>query len=400
MPESTFTETNSLELLAAPEPEQHRKGYFHTLREILQQPATLLATSDCMSRSTAASKTLLSGTRGLLLTGSGSSEYVGDCVCLPLQNELRIPVQCIGSGTILTHAGKALPPQRPALAISFARSGDSPESVGTISLLLDTEPAIRHLILTCNPNGKLAETFREDPRVRLIILDERTNDRSLVMTSSFTSLVVAARVLGFLDKPAIYRSICERLSRLIDGLLSNHLGTLARVAKMKFRRAIFLASGGPRFGAAKEASLKMLEMTAGRVTTLAETYLGLRHGPMAYIDDNSLVVGFLSSDSVVRAYEVDLLRELDRKQLGRLKLIVGENIPPALIRDSDVALECAGLTAVGDENACVVDVVVGQLLGFFRCLEEGLRPDSPSETGVISRVVEPFELHRSDSTLV
>jgi tagatose-6-phosphate ketose/aldose isomerase len=33
------------------------------------------------------------------------------------------------------------------------------------------------------------------------------------------------------------------------------------------------------------------------------------------------------------------------------------------------------------------------LLAFFRCLKEGLRPDSPSETGVIQRVVESFTLH-------
>ena len=60
----------------------------------------------------------------------------------------------------------------------------------------------------------------------------------------------------------------------------------------------------------------MLEMTAGEVTTFPETYLGLRHGPMAAVDEGALVVCFLSADPVVRAFEVDLMRELDRKKLG------------------------------------------------------------------------------------
>ena len=137
----------------------------------------------------------------------------------------------------------------------------------------------------------------------------------------------------------------------------------------------------------------MLEMTAGRVTTLCETYLGLRHGPMSYIHNDSLIVGFLSSDPMLRAYETDLLREVNQKGLGLLKVIVGEDIPSDLVGENDSALECSGLKELGDENTPIVHVLVGQLLAFFRCLHEGLRPDSPSENGVISRVVQSFTLH-------
>jgi len=137
----------------------------------------------------------------------------------------------------------------------------------------------------------------------------------------------------------------------------------------------------------------MLEMTAGRVTTLCETYLGLRHGPMSYVDKETLVVCFLSSDPTIRAYEADLLRELDQKELGLLKLIIGEDVPKEVVRANDVVIECRGLREVGDQNAPVIDVVVGQLLAFFRCLNEGLRPDSPSEDGIINRVVQSFTLH-------
>jgi D-galactosamine 6-phosphate deaminase/isomerase len=335
---------------------------------------------------------MLSGIASLTLTGSGSSEYAGHCVRLPLQNELGISAQAIGGGDLLAHGARVLSPARPGLMVSIARSGDSPESAGVLALMLRTQPQIRHLILTCNEAGSLARTYQHDARALVITLDEETNDQGLVMTSSFTNLVLAARSLGLARRSEQFQSICEQLSGIASALIHEHLGDLAEVAKAPFKRALFLGSGS-RFGGGREAALKMLEMTAGRVTTMCETYLGVRHGPMSYVHEDTLVVCFLSSDPTLRAYESDLLRELDQKELGLLKVVVGEGIPDDLLRENDVALECRGLRRVGDENSAVIDVIAGQLLAFFRCREEGLRPDSPSEDGVISRVVQTFALH-------
>jgi tagatose-6-phosphate ketose/aldose isomerase len=379
-------------LLGASEEEQRKRGYFHTLREILQQPSSWVHTAEQVTTLASDLRTCVSGIRNLVLTGSGSSEYAGHCVRLSLQNQLGVNTLAIGGGLLLTHSSKALPPGRPALLVSMARSGDSPESVGALSLLLETDSELKHLVLTCNARGKLATSFRDDSRVHLIALDDMTNDRSLVMTSSFTNLVVAAQALGFLDEPDLYKLQCQKLSRIVVDLLEADFGTMARVGSMSFNRAVYLGSGS-RFGAAREAALKMLEMTAGQVAVMAETYLGLRHGPMSYVHPDTLVVCFLSSDPTARAYECDLIRELDQKNLGMLKLIVGDRVPSDLVRDQDVVIECHGLAEVGDDSAPVVDVVVGQVLGFFRCLGVGLRPDSPSETGVINRVVQSFTLH-------
>ena len=196
--------------------------------------------------------------------------------------------------------------------------------------------------------------------------------------------------------PTRYQEICEELSRIVSELIQEYLGALAEAAKAPFKRVLFLGSGS-RFAGAREAALKMLEMTAGRVGTMCETYLGLRHGPMSYVHQDTLVMCFLSSDPTLRAYEADLLRELDQKGLGLLKIIIGEEIPVALIRGNDLAVECKGLSRLGDENSTVIDVIAGQLLAFFRCLEEGFRPDSPSEGGVISRVVQAFALYFPES---
>jgi tagatose-6-phosphate ketose/aldose isomerase len=212
------------------------------------------------------------------------------------------------------------------------------------------------------------------------------------MTSSFTNLLLAARVLGMLDRPDEYRKLCDTVSQITQQLIRSNFDKLAKIAAREFRRAVFLGSGS-RFAASREAALKMLELTSGRVNTISETYLGFRHGPMSYVQDDTLIVCHLSCDPIIRAYELDLLHELDRKKLGLCKVIVGENIPDSVVRVDDETIECTGLIDLGDEECSTVYVVVAQLLAFFRCLEEGLLPDSPSEGGIINRVVEKFPLH-------
>ncbi|HVH70628.1 MAG TPA: tagatose-6-phosphate ketose isomerase, partial [Candidatus Dormibacteraeota bacterium] len=196
----------------------------------------------------------------------------------------------------------------------------------------------------------------------------------LVMTSSFTNLLLAVRFLGMLERSNDYRALCARLSQIASELIRTKFDVLARIAAADFRRAVFLGSGS-RFAVSREAALKMLELTAGRVTTVCETYLGFRHGPMSYVHDDTLIVCHLSSDRTIRAYELDLLRELDRKGLGLIKVVVGEDIPNSAIRNGDEVIECPGLSELGDDDDSTIHVVVAQLLAFFRCLEERLLPD-------------------------
>ena len=75
-------------------------------------------------------------------------------------------------------------------------------------------------------------------------------------------------------------------------------------------------------------------------------------------------------------------------------MIVGESIPSDVLSEGDVAIECPGLDRLGDANAVFLDVIVGQLLAFFRCMREGLRPDWPSQDNVINRVVQSFPVYR------
>lgn len=358
------------QLRARTDEEQQSAGYRDTLREILQQPETWLQTEQLV-RSVAPA--IPDDARAVVLTGSGSSEYAGACVAASLQRELGIPVTAIGGGAILADPRACIPPLRPCLLVSLARSGNSPESTGVVDLLRETEPEICHLAITCNPEGRLANV----PDIGILLLSEQTNDRSLVMTSSVTNLVVASRLLGRLET-----GVVSGWAAAAHRLFSTYADSIARAARTGFNRAVYLGTGD-LLGAAREGALKMLEMTAGRVMTMAESWLGVRHGPMSAIDCQTLIVGFVSSSEPARSFELDVLADLTRKRLGTAKIIVGESVPH---RPPDTIIIAPG--------APVIAVVVAQLLAFFRCLAEGLNPDAPSPEGVITRVVENFSIHR------
>ena len=379
-------------LFGRPKAEQERLGYFHTLREICQQPWTWLRTSEQMIAARDSLQEHLAGIKNLVFTGSGSSEYAGDCVRLPVRNDLGISVEVASGGALVMQGVKALPASRPGLLVSLARSGNSPESAGAVKILADSDPNFRHLVVTCNESGSLAKTWKHHRGTLVVALPPETNDESLVMTSSFTNLTLAARFLGLLGQPESYRKLCALQSHICQSLISTHFDTLGKIASRAFRRAVFLGSG-TRHAASREASLKMLEMTSGRIPTIAESYLGLRHGPMSFVHQDTLIVCQLSCDPVTRAYELDLLAELNRKKLGLSTVVVGEDVPDLVPSMADEVIQCRGLAELGDDDGAIIFVVVAQLLAFFRCLEEGLRPDSPSEGGVIHRVVESFPLH-------
>jgi len=374
---------------------QRESGYLHTLSEILQQPRSWIETSAALARALETGRlrrTFDPLPEAIVFTGSGSSHYVGESLAAGLQATLLVPVLAIAAGTLLTHWHGTLPPSR-GLLVSIARSGDSPESAAVVDKVLAEAPHYRHLVLTCNVRGRLATRYRNDPRVTAIVLDERTNDRSLVMTSSFTNLLLAGRSLAWMQQLDMYTERAARLATLASHVIERNADDLAAIARSGFSGAVYLGSG-VRFGSARESALKMLEMSAGRVTTTAESFLGLRHGPLAAVNADTLVVAFLSCDATVRAYECDVLRELDRKGLGRRRVLVGDDIPVDLVRAGQLAVEIPGLAALGDDDAPPLDVLVGQLLAFFNCLHLGFKPDAPSQ-GVLTRVVEEFSIHRS-----
>jgi tagatose-6-phosphate ketose/aldose isomerase len=338
-----------------------------TWNEIHQQPETWLTTLERVSGQPIP-KNVGERSSQAIITGAGTSAYAAAAVGSAWPGSRAIPTT-----DILTESAQHL--QGASMVLSLARSGNSPESVAAVDRLHRFFPVLPQYAITCNEEGELAR----HPHVTAIVLDPRTNDRSLAMTSSFSNLVLAGLCIG--DVPQLAEQLpglCDSLSQRIASL-SSHAAAMAETLP---GRAVILASR-PLLPCAREIGLKVLELTAGRVAVLVETFLGLRHGPLSFLDRDTLVLAILSTDPRTRAYEEDLLSELRAKQLGRLVGIVPPGHRPALLDESVSAL-------APDLPDCLrtpFEVVYGQLLAYHLSLRAGLDPDNPSPSGVITRVV-------------
>ena len=389
--------TVSSKLLDLSTAERESLGVVHTLREILQQPQTWRQTyRKVVSCARPIEEFLTSAGLGskqlnVLLVGAGTSDYIGKSVAALLQREWQCNVAAVPSTDLLTNMEDHVLADRDYLWISFSRSGDSSEGVAVLEQALATYPRTRHLIVTCNQNGKLAR-FGERPNVFSFVLDDEVNDRGLAMTSSFSNMVIVAQALAHFRTLETYGSIVASLATSASTILPAAMSLCERLVDAKFSRVCFLGSG-PLKGAAIESGLKVIELTGGRVVGLTESFLGLRHGPLSAIDRDTLVVGFLSADHRRRAFELDLLQEICDKKLTEKCLVV---TPVSLTNGLDSFENKLSLDLpeeISDLYLPPLFVLVGQLLGLFASLREGLRPDEPSPHGAITRVVSHVTMH-------
>ena len=381
-------------LLSLPAAEQARLGVEATPAEIAQQP---LLWRDTAARVAAAAPELraLLGRDELIFAGAGTSDFVGRCLQGPVSAARGARALAVPTTDIVTHPEFALPSSAPAVLVSFARSGNSPESGAALEVVRQERPEVRHLIITCNAEGELARRAAElGDRAYALVLDARTNDRGLAMTSSFTSMVTAGLGLAYLDDVDEYVGLVDRMAGAGEQVLAQAPAITKALADKGPTRACFLGSGA-LLGAATECHLKLQELTNGGVICFYDSFLGLRHGPRAAIDTGTLVVAFLSSAPHVRRYEVDLLRSNRRGGLGLAHLLVVDRATEELrgLADAVVETDPTGALALPDSFAPPVATVVGQLLGVFASLHRGLKPDAPSAAGTISRVVQGVTIY-------
>lgn len=351
----------------------------HTRGEIAQQPELWLTTPQLVQQTVnrLGLATLLSGAR-VLITGAGTSAYAASAIAAAWPRAVAVP-----STDLLVDTERYI--GETEVLISIGRSGNSPESLAVVERVNSLRPQIVQIAITCNREGALAKS----PLVRSILLDPRTDDKSLVMTSSFSNLVISGLCLC---KPTQGEQITALAAEKAILHFSEIDSTMHRLANQVKDRIVFLASS-PMLSWAQEGSLKSEEMTAGRFPILAETFLGLRHGPMSFVHKDTVVLCLLSNDALRRKYEIDLVRELREKKIGYL---VGIGC-----KDSESSLFDASLPAMsseGDDEFRVPFEILGpQLLGYHLSHRVGLNPDNPSQSGIITRVVQGVMIHSAAS---
>ncbi|MCU1271728.1 MAG: putative tagatose-6-phosphate aldose/ketose isomerase [Acidobacteriaceae bacterium] len=388
------------QLMDLPEAEKVKRGLVHTPAEIAQQPDTWGATVELFRSKREEIRNFLSageltgpGASHVIvfLVGAGTSDYTGQAVSHLLRKHWRCEVIAVPSTDLLTQMDELILTGRKYLWISFSRSGDSSEGVAVLARAREKYPDIYHIVISCNPHGRMLREGSGNPKTLGICMIDEANDRGLAMTSSFSNMVIFAQCMAHIASLETYESVLGKLVAAGKSLLPRAADCAAALAKQGYKKAFFVGSG-PLRAVAKESALKVLELTAGKTLTMTESALGLRHGPMAALDDQTLFVCFLSSDKRVQGYERDLLREIGAKKIAKRRVVVGGS---DLATDSyaEDYLSPASVSGIADEYRAPVDVMFGQLLGLFSSIQWNLMPDSPSPDGVINRVVQDVNIY-------
>lgn len=320
----------------------------------------------------------------VIFTGAGTSEYVGNIAQDYLKTHGDFDFESIATTDLVSAPYLHFKKDQKTLLVSFARSGNSPESLAAVKLGEQIVDDFYNLPITCAHDGKLAVNLKDDPNSYVFLNPAITNDKGFAMTNSFSSMLLASLL--------IFDTSLENKKDLVEKLAGIARETYARAEEIEklidfdFDRVAYLGSG-PLGKLTKEARLKILELTAGEVVTIFDSSMGFRHGPKSFINDKTLVVSFVSANDYTRQYDLDILDEIKADGIApKIIAVTNEDVG----RDYQFILESEGLR---DAYLAVAYAVIAQLISLITSLRVGNTPDNPSKSHTVNRVVKGVTIH-------
>lgn len=369
-------------------------GALWTAREIAQQPEMLRQTHALVAGLHAQlqefSGPVLRDPRArVILTGAGTSAYIGQCLAPELDRQHAARVDAVPTTDLVCAPQLYLDPDQPLLLVSFGRSGNSPESIAAVALVEQLVKDVRHLVVTCNPRGALVTA--DVAQKMTLLLPEQTHDTSFAMTSSFSCMMYAT--LAALSPAGRFDQRLDALATATGHVLEQGLPLLRELADAGHGRVVYLGSGALQ-GLAREATLKLGELTNGAVVTCFDSTLGFRHGPKTFVTADTLVVVFVSGDAYTRRYDHDLIDELRRDGVAARVIEVTAHPRDAAAADT---LAVPGLTDAPAIDLLWPYVAAAQVYALFQSLARGVTPDNPNPAGIVNRVVQGVQLYALDA---
>ncbi len=372
----------------------------HTTREIHQQPAVWQELVTDFFEQQKTFKGFLEAIYKkhehvrVILTGAGTSAYVGDTLVpeLARHNQHNVQFESIPTTDIVSNPSAYLFKDTPTILVSFARSGNSPESVAAVVLGQEIVTDFYQVVITCNKDGQLAKNIQGDDNCMTMLMPEKANDQSLAMTSSFSSMIIAAYAL--FTEEVFTKEVAQQVIASAEKLIGKIGDTIDEVLGFDFERIVYLGSGALA-QLSHEAALKMLELSGGQVVAIHESSLGFRHGPKSILTNKSVVALFMSQDPYTRKYDLDILRELAATKSGMKIVALTETKDEEVEKLADwvISVNAGTESLSSDFNLAVLYVIFAQALALKKSIQLGITPDNPSPDGAISRVVEGVTIY-------
>ena len=317
----------------------------------------------------------------IVLTGAGTSAFIGDVAAPFLTGLLHRRVDAIATTDLVAAPVELLAEDVPTLLVSFARSGNSPESTAATALADQLLRDVRHLVITCDPDGALHREHADRHESLVLEMPERANDEGFAMTSSFTSMLLSVLLAfgGDID--------VEPLAQGAEWMLTQR-DRIEALGSREAERIVYLGSGSLT-GLARESALKLLETAAGRIVAVHDSSLGFRHGPKSLLDESTLAIVYCSGDPYTRAYDEDIADEL-RAAIGvdAVLTIAAEGSA------ADPSFAIPGLAGQPDALLALPYVVFAQLFALHTSQHYGVTTDNPFPNGSVNRVVQGVTIHQ------
>jgi tagatose-6-phosphate ketose/aldose isomerase len=381
-----------------PKEELEALGASITAAEIYQQPGLWQEAYDLYLAQLDQIKSFLAAIQDkhsqvhVIFTGAGTSEFVGQSISNHLNqvNDLkRIRFSSIGSIELVTRPHDYLQADIPTILVSFARSGNSPESLAAVEQAKRLVDELYQVTITCAADGKLAQAAQGDERNLLLLQPAGSNDKGFAMTGSYTCMALTALLVFSSISEEDKGRYVETIIRLGQDVLDRE-DYIQDLVDLDFERVIYLGAGG-FYGLAHEAQLKILELTAGKVATMYETPVGFRHGPKSLINEETIVIEFTSNDAYTKLYDVDLLNEVQGDGIARR--IVALSASPIDKTDAPTFVLADGGQDLPDVFLTFPYILFGQTFAIMTAIKCKNLPDTPSPTGTVNRVVEGVIIH-------
>lgn len=325
----------------------------------------------------------------IVLTGAGTSAFIGDIISPWLASHTGKNITAVPTTDLVTNPMDYLNAAHPLLLVSFARSGNSPESVAAVELANQCVPECYHLSITCNEAGSLYQTAVNSDNAYALLMPAETHDRGFAMTSSITTMM--ASCLAVFAPETInshtFRDVADRCQTILTSL-----GDFSQsvFGNDPWKRIVYLGSGGLQ-GAARESALKVLELTAGKLAAFYDSPTGFRHGPKSLVDRETLVVVFVSSHPYTRQYDLDLLAELRRDRQAMRVVAIAAETDPVVEAGPHILLPPARTFIDMEQAFCFL--MYAQVFALSQSLRVGNTPDTPSASGTVNRVVQGVVIH-------
>ena len=368
----------------------------YTANEIYQQPELWKETLNIVENNKEAinkflEKNLNKDNVKIILTGAGTSAYVGDTIYLYLAKKLGKRVEAIATTDFVSNPDEYIDENANTLLVSYARSGNSPESVGTYDLFEKKVKNLAHIVVTCNKEGELAKKSQEKEGNLVLIMPEKSNDKSFAMTSSFTCMTLATLLLFDIANLEKNKKIVEELATKGQASLDNQWKDAKAISDLGAERIVYVGSGALK-GLCHEMALKNLELTSGKQVTVCESILGFRHGPKSIINNNTLVIFLCSTNYYTALYDYDLIKEVYNDE-GTQKVAVLSYFDRENLMEISHKYITANGSKLDDTFIAFNYIILGQMISFFNSLRLEISPDNPRPDGTVNRVVQGVIIH-------